>query len=57
MLLSECLISGELEEYKWLKSVYSPEEIKKVILRSRSQLNPKSKNFWTFFYKLDNNGV
>ncbi len=52
-VIERVLDRGRIDEYKWLRSTYSPEDIKNVIQRDRSQLDAKSKNLWFRFYKLD----
>ena len=52
-VIERILDRGRLDEYKWLRDTYSPEDIKNTITRERSQLDMKSRNFWSNFYRLD----
>ena len=54
-VIERILDRGRLDEYKWLRDTYSPEDIKNTITRERSQLDMKSRNFWSNFYRLDSN--
>ncbi|MEX2029170.1 MAG: hypothetical protein WD963_01665 [Candidatus Paceibacterota bacterium] len=52
-VIERVLDRGRLEEYKWLRDTYTLQDIKDTIARERSQLDVKSKNFWSSFYRLD----
>ena len=49
-IIERILKFGNLDDYAWLKNVYSPDEIKKVVARNRSELDKKSLNFWRAIY-------
>lgn len=53
-VIERVLKFGSLTDYVWLKSTYSPEEIKEVITRERSELDKKSLNFWRNIYTIEN---
>ena len=53
-VIERILRFGNFEEYRWLKDTYSPEDIRLVIERERSQLDRKSLNFWSQMYQIDN---
>lgn len=52
-VIERVLDRGRVEECKWLMSTYSPDDIKEVIARKRSQLDAKSRNFWSHFYGIN----
>lgn len=52
-VIERILKFGSLTDYSWLKSIYSADEIKKVITRDRSELDKKSLNFWCEIYNIN----
>ena len=53
-IIERILKFGNLADYSWLKTIYSPNEIEKVIIRDRSELDKKSLNFWNNIYNINN---
>ncbi|MFA5827151.1 MAG: hypothetical protein WC839_01470 [Candidatus Paceibacterota bacterium] len=53
-IIERILKFGDLTDYYWLKNIYSPNEIKKVITRDRSELDKRSLNFWRYIYNINN---
>jgi len=51
-IIERILKFGNLADYFWLKSIYRQDDIKEVILRDRSDLDKKSKNFWFNIYNM-----
>ena len=45
-VIERILRFGDFDDYYWMRDKYSTEEIKNVILKERSDLDPKSVNFW-----------
>ncbi len=45
-VIERILRFGDFEDYQWMRNVYSTEDIKNVILEERSELDPRSLNFW-----------
>lgn len=45
-IIERILKFGDLDDYRWMRDTYSVEDIKNVILEERSDLDPKSLNFW-----------
>ena len=56
-VIERVLKYGSLTDYAWIKSVYSPDEIKNVILRDRSELDKRSLNFWCNIYNINNHNA
>ena len=56
-VIERILKFGNLADYMWLKNTYSPDEIKKVIIRDRSELDKRSLNFWCSIYNIENHYV
>lgn len=53
-IIERILKFGDLTDYFWLKNIYSSNEIEKVIIRERSELDKRSLNFWRFIYNINN---
>lgn len=53
-VIERILKFGNLADYFWLKSIYSLDEIKKVVTRDRSELDKRSLNFWCNIYNINN---
>lgn len=49
-VIKRILKFGTPSDYAWLKSIYSSDEIKKVIERDRNELDKRSLNFWSHLY-------
>ena len=45
-IIERILKFGDLEDYRWMCNTYSTKDVKNVILEKRSDLDPKSINFW-----------
>lgn len=45
-IIERILKFGDFDDYRWMRSVYSVEDMKNVILEERVDLDPKSINFW-----------
>ena len=45
-IIERILRFGDFEDYYWMRDKYSTRDIKNVILKGRSELDPKSVNFW-----------
>ena len=45
-IIERILKFGDFDDYHWMRNTYSTENIKDVILEERSDLDPKSINFW-----------
>ena|SRR3989344_2101246 len=45
-VIERILRFGDFDDYRWMRKNYSTEDVKDVILRERSELNPRSLNFW-----------
>ena len=52
-VIERVLRFGGFDDFNWLKSRYSTEEITTVIQRERSELDKKSLNFWSKMYNLE----
>jgi len=52
-VIERILKLGDFEDYHWMRSQYSEDEIKNVILQERSDLSPKSINFWCHYFGID----
>jgi hypothetical protein len=51
-VIERILKFGNLTDYSWLRNKYTPDEIKEVITRNRSELDRKSLNFWSSIYNI-----
>lgn len=47
-VIERILRFGDFDDYRWMCKEYSNEDVKKVILEERSELDPKSLNFWCY---------
>ncbi len=45
-IIERILRFGDMDDYNWMRNTYSTKNIKNVILEERSDLDPKSINFW-----------
>ena len=45
-IIERILKFGDFGDYNWLKNKYSINDIKDVLLKEKSDLDPKSINFW-----------
>lgn len=45
-IIERILKFGDLTDYHWMQNTYSMKDIKNVILEERSDLDPRSINFW-----------
>ena len=45
-VIERILKLGDFDDYRWMRGAYSAEDVKNVILEERSDLDPKSINFW-----------
>lgn len=45
-IIERILRFGDFDDCNWMRNIYSTEDIKNVILEERSDLDPKSINFW-----------
>jgi len=45
-IIERILKFGDFDDYKWMQNTYSTKDVKNVILEKRSDLDPKSINFW-----------
>ncbi len=52
-VIERVLKFGNVEDYSWLKNIYTLDEIKQVVSRNRSELDKKSLNFWHSVYHID----
>lgn len=52
-IIERILKFGSLADYSWLKITYSPDEIREVIMRDRSELDKRSLNFWRSLYNIE----
>jgi len=56
-IIERILKFGNLADYFWLKSIYPSDEIKKVVIRNRSELDKRSLNFWCNIYNINDQYV
>ncbi|MBI3888398.1 hypothetical protein HY311_01245 [Candidatus Nomurabacteria bacterium] len=52
-VIERILRFGDLDDYKWMRDIYSTEDLKNVILEERSDLDPKSINFWCYNFGIE----
>ena len=52
-IIERILRFGDWEDYKWLRASYPEEEIKQVLLKERTELDPKSIHFWCQNFNID----
>ena len=52
-VIERILRFGDFDDYRWMRSTYSKEDIKSVILEERSDLDPKSLNFWCHIFDIE----
>lgn len=52
-IIERILKFGDLDDYNWMRDIYSTEEIKSVILEERIDLDPKSINFWCHKFNIE----
>jgi len=45
-IIERILRFGDFDDYHWLQNEYSTKDIKNVLLKEKSDLDPKSINFW-----------
>ena len=45
-IIERILKLGDFDDYHWLRNKYSARDIKSVVLKEKSDLDPKSVNFW-----------
>ena len=45
-IIERVLKLGDLDDYRAMRNMYSTEDVKNVILEERSDLDPRSINFW-----------
>ena len=52
-VIERILKFGDFDDYRWMRNAYSEEEVKKVILKERSDLDPKSIDFWCHSFGIE----
>lgn len=52
-IIERILKFGDFDDYYWMRSMYSTNEIKNVILQERSDIDPKSINFWCHNFNIE----
>ena len=52
-VIERILRLGNLDDYRWMRNVYSVEDVKNVILEERLDLDPKSINFWCHSFGIE----
>jgi len=45
-IIERILRFGDFDDYRWMRKVYSVEDVKNVILEKRVDLDPKSISLW-----------
>lgn len=52
-VIERILRFGDFDDYHWMRNAYSVEDVKNVILRERSDLDPKSISFWCHSFGIE----
>ena len=52
-IIERILRFGDFDDYRWMRKVYSVEDVKNVILEERLDLDPKSINFWCHSFGIE----